>query len=477
MTAAEGGRRFAACAVIPVYNHASTAADVAGAAAAILPTIVVDDGSSDGLAESLAPLTGRTTLARHQSNLGKGTALRTGFDTASRLSATHVVTLDADGQHDPADIPRLLEAARANPDAVVAGVRDLKRDGAPPARRFANAFSNFWFRVQTGIGLKDTQCGFRCYPLGLVRRLRTTHGGYAYELEVLVRAAWLGAPIVQVPIRADYARPESRRSHFRPILDFLRISYLNTKLTAQALALPGSVRARMSSLDPGGSSPLRRLLADVRDVLRENADTPARLALSVGIGLFFGIAPIWGLQMAAAAVVAHLLRLNKAIALIASNISIPPLAPFIIFGSLFAGRWLTTGRPLELSLEAAGKLTLKDAFNSLIEYAIGSIALGLAVGTAGALVAFACALSFSRFRKSAAGGEVEEVRGADTTRPACGPAGSAGCAAIGGAADAAGAGAESTAGGTVGSAAAENAADDAKKCAGKNQAAGGAIKG
>ena len=383
-----GGIRF--CAVIPVFDHADTAVEVARAAAAMLPTIVVDDGSSDGVSEKLAPLRG-VEIIRHERNLGKGAALRTGFARAAEAGFTHAITIDADGQHSPEDIPRFMEASRAAPEAIIAGVRDLARDRAPFGRRLANAFSNFWFRVETGLKLKDTQCGFRCYPLHLVRRLRTKRERYAYELEVLVRAAWAGIAITQLPIAADYERPGSRKSHFHPLLDFLRISRLNFCLVAQAVALPRNLRARMSVAAPAGETFRNAAAAALRDLFTEHAETPGRLAASVGLGLFCGIAPIWGFQMIAAASLAHAMRLNKAIALAASNISVPPVAPFIVFGSLLLGHWIMSGELLEVSIEAARNATLADAMRCLGEYIVGSVALGAAVGITGAAVSFLAA--------------------------------------------------------------------------------------
>jgi uncharacterized protein (DUF2062 family) len=375
---------------MPVYNHGGTALEVARASREHFPVIAVDDGSTDGGADRLAGESG-VTLVRHERNLGKGAALQSGFAEAAGRGFTHAIAIDADGQHSPQDIPKFADAARANPGAVVVGERDLVKEGAPFGRRFANGFSNFWFRIETGIRMRDTQCGFRCYPLDLVRGLRTKHGRYAYELEALVRAAWRGAPIVAAPIVADYGKPESRRSHFRPIADFLRISWLNTKLVTQALLLPGPLRARMSMRDAKDLPLARRLSAAVRDFLTENAGTPAGLSLSVGLGLFCGIAPIWGFQMIAAASLAHLFRLNKVIALAASNISIPVMIPLIVFCSLALGHWLLTGEMLRFSVEAAREATFEDAYRHLAAYLLGSVALGLIVGLLGAGASFGLA--------------------------------------------------------------------------------------
>src|SRR4029077_1129080 len=136
------------------------------------------------------------TVIRLERNSGKGAALQAGFRKVSELGFTHAITMDADGQHFAEDLPKFLAVAQAQPDALTVGVRDFYANGCPTHRRRSNAISTFWFRVETGVRLPDTQCGFRCSPLSLARRLVTRSGRYAFELEFLVRASWVGTPIV-----------------------------------------------------------------------------------------------------------------------------------------------------------------------------------------------------------------------------------------------------------------------------------------
>ena len=233
------------CILIPSYNHGETLVGVVREALNHHPVIVVDDGSSDRTGDSLRSADG-VAVIRHSENKGKGAALMTGFNHALAHGFSHAITIDADGQHSVGDIPALENASRLSPGAFIIGVRRLVAAGAPTERQIANRISNFWFRIQTGIPLDDTQCGFRCYPLAATLSLRTSAARYAYELEVMVRATWAGYNLVTVPVRVDYAAPSSQRSHFRPFVDFTRISCTHARLACQAICLPASLRKSLS---------------------------------------------------------------------------------------------------------------------------------------------------------------------------------------------------------------------------------------
>ena len=224
------------CIIIPTYNNAGTIRQVVVDACRICANvIVVNDGSTDDTSEILTTLPSTTTVVSYAKNKGKGHALVEGFRKAKEQGFTHAVTMDADGQHFADDIPLLVKAMKKNPDAIIVGSRNLTEENMPPQNTFANRFSNFWFRLQTGIDLPDTQSGFRLYPLASLKGLSLITSRYEAELELMVFAAWAGVSVLSVPVRVYYPPAEERVSHFRPVYDFFRISVLNTVLCIGAL--------------------------------------------------------------------------------------------------------------------------------------------------------------------------------------------------------------------------------------------------
>lgn len=228
-----------ACVIVPTYNNERTIVDVLQRIRAYTHNvIVVNDGSTP---ETMAALTAAfdaselPDIVNYTPNRGKGYALMQGFRRALELGCRYAVTIDSDGQHFPEDIPVVMDCHLANKDALVVGFRNLTADNMPSKNTFANKFSNFWFRLQTGIPLEDTQSGYRLYPLEQLNLRWPITPRYEAELELLVYAAWRGVPVVSVPVRVYYPPEGERVSHFRPFWDFFRISVLNTVLTFGAL--------------------------------------------------------------------------------------------------------------------------------------------------------------------------------------------------------------------------------------------------
>jgi glycosyltransferase involved in cell wall biosynthesis len=205
---------------IPCYQGARTVGKVVtGARASGLPVAVVDDGSTDGSAE-VAERAGAHVL-RHPANHGKGAALATAFAWARAVGADGVVTMDADGQHDPAEIPHLVEAHRRAPRALVMGVRSFARADMPRRSRVGNRISTWWISRFARMSYSDTQSGFRLYPRTLYAHVQLTTRRFDTETELLLRAAKLGLPLVEVPIRTIYG--PDHVTHFRGFRDTLRV--------------------------------------------------------------------------------------------------------------------------------------------------------------------------------------------------------------------------------------------------------------
>lgn len=224
------------CVIVPTYNNEKTIVDVLQRIQAYTHNIiVVNDGSTPETLAAIRTLTELPDIVDYAPNRGKGYALIQGFRRALELGYRYAVTIDSDGQHFPEDIPVIIDCHSANKDALVVGSRNLTADNMPSRNTFANKFSNFWFRLQTGIPLEDTQSGFRLYPLETINLRWPITPRYEAELELLVFSAWRSVPVVSVPVRVYYPPEGERVSHFRPFWDFFRITVLNSVLTIVSL--------------------------------------------------------------------------------------------------------------------------------------------------------------------------------------------------------------------------------------------------
>lgn len=318
------------CVLVPTYNNAATLAAVIKDVLEYTNDLcVVNDGSTDNTLQILSGFS-EVKLTSYPQNKGKGWALRKGFEFAAGLGYDYAITIDSDGQHYAHDLPTLLNAIEDDPNAIFIGARNLSQSNVPGKSSFGNKFSNFWFRFETGLDLPDTQSGYRLYPIRQLSGMHFFTRKYEFEVEVIVRAAWSGINVKCLPVSVYYPPASERISHFRPFRDFSRISVLNTVLVLVALLW---IKPRNFVRYVLGQN-VRTL---VNEYLVKSEERAITKALSVAVGIFFGIAPLWGLQMFLALTVAWLLRLNKAIALLTSNISIPPMIPFILYASYKTG--------------------------------------------------------------------------------------------------------------------------------------------
>jgi glycosyltransferase involved in cell wall biosynthesis len=223
-------------AVVPVYDHPATIGAVTRQILAHgLRCILVDDGSSAECARVLDRLVDehstRVGLVRLPRNQGKGAAMVAGFRAAAARGHTHVLQIDADGQHAAADIPLFLEQARRRPDAVIAGC-PVYDDSVPRARLYGRYATHVWVWINTlSLDIRDSMCGFRMYPLAsLLPLLDATRIGRRmdFDSDVIVRLHWRGVAVVNQPTRVTY--PQDGVSHFRMLRDNARISLMHARL-------------------------------------------------------------------------------------------------------------------------------------------------------------------------------------------------------------------------------------------------------
>ncbi|WP_416306503.1 glycosyltransferase family 2 protein [Neptunicella sp. SCSIO 80796] len=222
------------CAVVPTYNHHQQLSAVCQQLIAFnLAVILIDDGSNDETAQVIDELarTADISLIRHNHNLGKGAAVINGFKMALQSGFTHALQVDADGQHNLADIPALLDLAKRHPDKIVSGL-PVYDDSIPIGRKYGRYITHFWVWIETlSLSVKDTMCGFRIYPLKPCIALTEQYNIGArmdFDIEIMVRLYWRGVESIFLPTRVIY--PQQGLSHFQPLQDNLRISWLHTRL-------------------------------------------------------------------------------------------------------------------------------------------------------------------------------------------------------------------------------------------------------
>ena len=209
-------------ALIPAYGAAATiGAVVQGARAYFTRVLVVDDGSTDGT--GAAATAAGAEVVSHAANSGKGAALRTGLGVLSRDGVGRALTLDADGQHLPHQIPLLLAASDAQPDAFVVGVRKKAGHTIRRINKFGNWFADRALRAIARQPIPDTQSGFRVYPVALTLGIPTVGDRFDFETEILLRAARRGLRVVGVPVEVHYPPVAERVSHYRVGRDTYRI--------------------------------------------------------------------------------------------------------------------------------------------------------------------------------------------------------------------------------------------------------------
>lgn len=378
------------CVLIPTYNNDKTLRKVIEGVLVYSvkdDVIVINDGATDSTKEILDSYGDKIILIDYPKNKGKGHALKLGFKEAIKRGFANAITIDSDGQHYPDDIPLFIEEAINSPGTLLMGARNMDQEGVPGKSSFGNRFSNFWFNLETGINLPDTQTGFRLYPLMPLQRIKLFTTKFETEIEVIVKMAWRNVPIKPVNIRVKYD-PDERVSHFRPFKDFTRISILNTYFVTLTLLYYLPKRILVSARK-------KEFWLNLKKNLFKPDESPVKKSLAIGFGLFMGILPIWGFQLLVGIPLAVLFRLNKVLFVAAANISIPPMIPIVILTSFYFGSFFY---PENSILPDISTITLETVHMNIIQYCVGAVVFAIAAGILGFSISWICISLYKKLK-------------------------------------------------------------------------------
>ena len=367
------------CVIIPTYNNERTLKRVIDGVLEITDDlIVINDGATDSTSRILKKYTDITQIYLPK-NKGKGNALRVGFKKAEELGYEFSITIDSDGQHYPEDIAVFVNQLEfeTNKNILLIGSRNMNQEAVPGGSSFGNKFSNFWYKVETSIQLKDTQSGFRLYPLKELNKIKFYTSKFEFEIENIVKAAWKGIIVKNVPVKVLYDEQE-RVSHFRPFKDFARISLLNTWLVLVAFIYI-KPRDLIRKLRKKG---IRRFIKE--EILGSN-ESPLKSAQAMALGVFIGLTPLWGFHTILVLSLAVLFKLNKAISFAFTNVSFPPFIPFTVYAGIMIGNYVL-GEPTDYSF--ADFEENFEFVKSLKTYVVGSFILAFVASIIVGLVSY-----------------------------------------------------------------------------------------
>jgi glycosyltransferase involved in cell wall biosynthesis len=363
------------CAV-PVYNNKGTVRDIVTECRSILENVVVvDDGSTD--ADLFALLSGiDVKIIRHEKNLGKGRAILTASRYIEEQGGAFMITIDADGQHIPADINKFIPLLDDSAPGIIIGSRNFDTENVPGKSVFGRKFANFWLHVETGVHIDDCQSGFRAYPVKLLNRMKFRGAHYDFEAEALARAVWAGLSLKTVNVDVVYPEPDKRVSSFRPFLDNLRLTHTHAMLIGSRLT---PFRHKQLVERPKTDfKMLRHPGKFLMMLLKENA-TPAGLAFSAAVGVFLAVLPLMFLHTFLILYVAARLNLNKIVAVNVQHLCMPPFVPALCIEIGFFirnGQWLTN-ISYETVFTQFGDRLLEWLLGSLIIAPLGAVLIAV----------------------------------------------------------------------------------------------------
>lgn len=386
--------------VVPVYNNEKTVAGVvSGVLETGLPVLVVNDGSTDGSSTEIEGLP--VERIDFPGNRGKGHAVRRSLKWAKEHNFTHIVTIDADGQHDPKDIAKLIKKVKECPDRIIIGKRDFGAN-VPGKSRFGRTWSNMWIRIASGGITPDSQSGYRAYPVNPLVKLNFLGSRYEFEVEVLVRAVWAGLELDWADVSVKYFEGEERVSHFKPLRDNLRISIAYTLLvTRNLLPIP-----HRKFVDKKKGFILRQAVKESKKKLKglsiirplrslrqlQGNDSALLLALSGWLGAAVGVLPLMGFHAGAIVSYAKRFGLNRGAALFTGRYFALSLLPLVPVLSVQLGHYFHFGRFLTVTnldtMDKIYRIFGREIHLRLLDYLIGGMFIGFFGGVVLFLVIF-----------------------------------------------------------------------------------------
>lgn len=391
--------RFRPVVVAPTYNNASTLLSVLDRIVAIgVPLIIVNDGSTDETASLLKAWAERSHglevhVLTHPRNRGKAAAMRTGFAHARRSGSTHAVTMDTDGQLEPEEIPSLLDAAAGAPTALVLGRRSEQTAGLPRSNLIGWYTSGLGLWAETGVIVRDSQCGLRVYPLRLFDDVRCWAGRFGFEAEIIARAVWAGCPIVEVPVTCRYPSGSERVSHIKPFRDGTKGFFLHWALAVRRLIPWPTTKSRNVETSPSPNfdvptsrrfdvfdwaSPLA-LLRQVRSSRLEQLIASAAFAH----GVFMACLPLGWWAFVAAAYGSRRLHHNLVAAMTGALLTIPPVGPALAKVSITLGHLLTHFARPDFTEAMPGVDSLGQVLRAFpVSWCVGGLLLGTSLHAA-----------------------------------------------------------------------------------------------
>lgn len=374
--------------VVPVYNNGTTVKDVAlGCRKHLAHVLVVDDGSMD--ADVAAPFADTDIeVLTHEANRGKGQALLSALAHVHEQGGQWMLCIDADGQHNPDDIPAFFQPLEDLPESIIIGARDFSVPNVPDGSRFGRKFSNFWIKAECGAVVSDSQSGFRAYPVEYLSRMKFRGHRYDFEVEVLTKAVWGGLSLKEVPIRVFYAPQGERISHFHKLKDNFLLTHRHATLICRKV-WPWPHRQLVKPSDTDWRNMVRHPRKFLSMLLLERS-TPNQLGAAAGVGILLATLPLIFAHTITILYVTSKLKLNRLLAVNVQHLCAPPFVPLACIELGFFmrnGSWI--GRE-ELRTVAS------DLHQHILNWFLGSLVLAPVLSLAGAVLVWFIAASVQR---------------------------------------------------------------------------------